>query len=220
MAEEQDKKSNGDSGGSENIEIPPISKQTAGAAAGAVIGSVAGPIGAVVGGVLGALAGRAAASGKPILPAAKKTVTKARKKVKSVAKPSARSSSRKARPSKSKAKTSRSKASAKSRSSAKKKSQAVASVKTKIESTCQQITKGGKGIPRETQDDSEKVEEPQEQPKEISGAEAERKQAAAGKDRTIKKWAGLDSNQRRRKASRFTVCSVWPLRNLPVVRER
>ena len=30
------------------------------------------------------------------------------------------------------------------------------------------------------------------------------------------KWAGLDSNQRRRKASRFTVCPVWPLRNLPV----
>ena len=32
-------------------------------------------------------------------------------------------------------------------------------------------------------------------------------------------WAGLDSNQRRRKASRFTVCPVWPLRNLPF-RER
>jgi hypothetical protein len=31
-----------------------------------------------------------------------------------------------------------------------------------------------------------------------------------------KNWAGLDSNQRRRKASRFTVCPVWPLRNLPV----
>ena len=31
-----------------------------------------------------------------------------------------------------------------------------------------------------------------------------------------KKWAGLDSNQRRRKASRFTVCPVWPLRYLPV----
>ena len=28
-------------------------------------------------------------------------------------------------------------------------------------------------------------------------------------------WAGLDSNQRRRKASRFTVCPVWPLRYLP-----
>src|SRR5438477_12857796 len=33
---------------------------------------------------------------------------------------------------------------------------------------------------------------------------------------TAKNWAGLDSNQRRRKASRFTVCPVWPLRNLPV----
>src|SRR5207253_7772316 len=31
-----------------------------------------------------------------------------------------------------------------------------------------------------------------------------------------KNWAGLDSNQRRRKASRFTVCPVWPLRYLPV----
>ena len=30
-------------------------------------------------------------------------------------------------------------------------------------------------------------------------------------------WAGLDSNQRRRKASRFTVCPVWPLRYLPVL---
>src|ERR1041384_7272598 len=29
-------------------------------------------------------------------------------------------------------------------------------------------------------------------------------------------WAGLDSNQRRRKASRFTVCPVWPLRYLPI----
>ena len=35
-----------DSGSSsENIEIPPISKQAAGAAAGAVLGSVAGPVG-------------------------------------------------------------------------------------------------------------------------------------------------------------------------------
>jgi hypothetical protein len=31
-------------------------------------------------------------------------------------------------------------------------------------------------------------------------------------------WAGLDSNQRRRKASRFTVCPVWPLRYLPVMK--
>ena len=33
-------------------------------------------------------------------------------------------------------------------------------------------------------------------------------------------WAGLDSNQRRRKASRFTVCPVWPLRYLPVFSAR
>ena len=33
---------------------------------------------------------------------------------------------------------------------------------------------------------------------------------------SAKIWAGLDSNQRRRKASRFTVCPVWPLRYLPV----
>ena len=33
--------------------------------------------------------------------------------------------------------------------------------------------------------------------------------------RMRKIWAGLDSNQRRRKASRFTVCPVWPLRYLP-----
>ena len=37
--------------------------------------------------------------------------------------------------------------------------------------------------------------------------------------RTGKIWAGLDSNQRRRKASRFTVCPVWPLRYLPFWRE-
>ena len=47
---------------SENIEIPPISKQAAGAAAGAVIGSVAGPVGTVVGGVIGAVVGTPAAA--------------------------------------------------------------------------------------------------------------------------------------------------------------
>src|SRR5438876_8066685 len=36
------------------------------------------------------------------------------------------------------------------------------------------------------------------------------------RSRSARNWAGLDSNQRRRKASRFTVCPVWPLRNLPV----
>jgi hypothetical protein len=33
-------------------------------------------------------------------------------------------------------------------------------------------------------------------------------------------WAGLDSNQRRRKASRFTVCPVWPLRYLPIIKRQ
>src|SRR5213075_2634985 len=36
------------------------------------------------------------------------------------------------------------------------------------------------------------------------------------RSRSARNWAGLDSNQRRRKASRFTVCPVWPLRYLPV----
>ena len=55
MADQDNKQSNeSSSSSSENIEIPPISKQTAGAAAGAVLGSVAGPVGAVVGGVIGA----------------------------------------------------------------------------------------------------------------------------------------------------------------------
>src|SRR5213078_1292107 len=35
------------------------------------------------------------------------------------------------------------------------------------------------------------------------------------RSRSARNWAGLDSNQRRRKASRFTVCPVWPLRYLP-----
>jgi len=51
---------------SKDIQVPPISKQTAGAVAGAAIGSVVGPIGAVVGGVVGALAGKAASGERPI----------------------------------------------------------------------------------------------------------------------------------------------------------
>src|SRR5437667_12703202 len=57
---------------SEDIQIPPIPKQTAGAVAGAAIGSMAGAVGAVVGGFVGALAGKAAASGRPIGPAVRK----------------------------------------------------------------------------------------------------------------------------------------------------
>jgi uncharacterized membrane protein len=64
---------------SENIEIPPIPKQTAGAVAGAAVGSIAGPIGAVVGGVAGALAGKAAEKRRGIAAAATKTVAKVAK---------------------------------------------------------------------------------------------------------------------------------------------
>src|SRR5436189_3446284 len=71
---------------SEDIQVPPIPKQTAGAVTGAAIGSIAGPIGAVVGGVVGALAGKASASGRPVLPAARKTVARAVRKTKAVVK--------------------------------------------------------------------------------------------------------------------------------------
>ncbi|HEU5235607.1 MAG TPA: hypothetical protein VFU37_00610 [Pyrinomonadaceae bacterium] len=60
---------------SEDIQVPPIPKQTAGAVTGAAIGSVAGPIGAVVGGVVGALAGKAAAGKRPIREAVKRATT-------------------------------------------------------------------------------------------------------------------------------------------------
>lgn len=51
---------------SEDIQVPPISKQTAGAVTGAAIGSVAGPLGAVVGGVVGAIAGKVAVGRRPV----------------------------------------------------------------------------------------------------------------------------------------------------------
>jgi hypothetical protein len=60
MPENPDTQKRETSQSSENIEIPPISKQTAGAVAGAAVGSIAGPFGAVVGGVVGAVAGKAA----------------------------------------------------------------------------------------------------------------------------------------------------------------
>ena len=50
---------------SEDIQVPPIPKQTAGAVTGAAIGSIAGPTGALVGGVIGAVVGKAAADGRP-----------------------------------------------------------------------------------------------------------------------------------------------------------
>jgi uncharacterized membrane protein len=59
---------------SEEIQVPPIPKQTAGAVTGAAIGSVAGPIGAVVGGVVGAVAGSAAGR-RPIRKTARRVTT-------------------------------------------------------------------------------------------------------------------------------------------------
>src|SRR3954470_8641131 len=67
---------------SDNIEIPPIPKQTAGAVAGAAVGSIAGPIGAIVGGVAGALAGKAAKGGR-VRQAGAKTLRKIVSKAKS-----------------------------------------------------------------------------------------------------------------------------------------
>jgi len=60
MPDNSDREGKHNSQSAENIEIPPIPKQTAGAVAGAAVGSIAGPIGAVVGGVAGALAGKTA----------------------------------------------------------------------------------------------------------------------------------------------------------------
>ena len=57
---------------SEDIQVPPIPKQTAGAVTGAAIGSIAGPTGAVVGGVIGALVGKASADGRPVRKAVKR----------------------------------------------------------------------------------------------------------------------------------------------------
>src|SRR5437868_15295795 len=74
MPEENQSSPDTSGSSSENINIPPISKPTAGAAAGLVLGSVAGPVGALVGGVLGALAGQAAASASSTTPSGKRTV--------------------------------------------------------------------------------------------------------------------------------------------------
>jgi Glycine zipper len=60
MSDHPNRKKKDRSQSSEEIQVPSIPKQTAGAVTGAAIGSVAGPIGAVVGGVVGALAGSAA----------------------------------------------------------------------------------------------------------------------------------------------------------------
>jgi hypothetical protein len=71
------------SSSSENIDIPPVPKQTVGAVAGAAVGSIAGPIGAIVGGVAGALAGKAA-KGRSVRQAGAKTLRNVASKVKSV----------------------------------------------------------------------------------------------------------------------------------------
>ena len=60
-----------------NINIPPISKSEAGAATGAVLGAVGGPMGAVLGGAVGAMVGKRAESGKPMMPAVKRTARQA-----------------------------------------------------------------------------------------------------------------------------------------------
>ena len=86
----------------ENIDIPPIPKETAGAVAGAAVGSMMGPVGAVVGGVIGALAGKAAGEGR-LKPAAKKVVARI---TRPAGKRTAKSSrSRNARPSRGTAKS-------------------------------------------------------------------------------------------------------------------
>lgn len=77
MADDPDTRKSESPPAAENIEIPPISKETAGAVAGAALGSVADPAGAVIGGLVGALAGKAAATGRPPVPAAKEIVQKA-----------------------------------------------------------------------------------------------------------------------------------------------
>ena len=58
---------------SDDIQVSPIPKQTAGALTGAAIGSIAGPAGAVVGGVIGAVVGKAAADVRPVRKAVRRT---------------------------------------------------------------------------------------------------------------------------------------------------
>ena len=62
------KKSQTKSSSDRNIDIPPVSKSTAGAATGAVVGAIAGPMGAIVGGVIGGVLGKRAQENKPLVP--------------------------------------------------------------------------------------------------------------------------------------------------------
>ena len=67
---------------SEDIQVPPIPKQTAGAVTGAAIGSIAGPAGAVVGGVIGAVVGKAAAGGRPVRKAVRRATAVSKRALK------------------------------------------------------------------------------------------------------------------------------------------
>jgi hypothetical protein len=85
---DSDQQNEGSSQSSENIEIPSIPKQTAGAVAGAAVGSIAGPIGAIVGGVAGAIAGKRAKGGRARQTAARtlRTIVSKAKSAKATAK--------------------------------------------------------------------------------------------------------------------------------------
>src|SRR5215475_15044923 len=78
---------------SENIQVPPIPKQTAGAVAGAAVGSIAGPIGAIVGGVAGALAGKAVEA-RPVRQASARTLRNVVSKAKNAKKTAKRQMTR------------------------------------------------------------------------------------------------------------------------------
>ena len=78
MADEENQQGN-ESTPSEKLQIPPISKEAAGAATGAVVGSVIGPVGAVIGGVIGAAVGRSAGSKNTAAPVKRATKPVAKK---------------------------------------------------------------------------------------------------------------------------------------------
>jgi len=67
---------------SDDIQVPPIPKQTAGAVTGAAIGSIAGPTGAVVGGVIGALVGKSAADRRPVRKAVRRATAVSKRALK------------------------------------------------------------------------------------------------------------------------------------------
>ena len=131
MADKSESNGDRNSGKSDDIQMPSIGRDAAGAVAGAVVGSVAGPIGTVVGGVVGALAagaaGRRNAGVSPVWKALKKTAAKTSSSLKkspgqgrSVAQLSTRKSSKSfATKSKSKGTAARKGASEKKRSAAK-----------------------------------------------------------------------------------------------------